>query len=255
MSRSSKRELIKRLHPRYLQAKRSEKTRILDEFVAITGHHRKHAIRVLRTGVPSCPRERRGRQRIYTGAVVSALSKIWQICGCICGKRLQPFLPEMVNTLERHGELVLDKATKTLLLQMSASTIDRRLRPFRAQLGRGLSTTKRGTLLKQSIPVRTFADWGDARPGFTEIDLVAHCGESTQGTYLNTLTAVDITTGWTECLVLPYRSQEGVSAAVTQLQTRLPFPLLGLDCDNEDPTAGKEIASGVVLLLQIRPQQ
>lgn len=233
MSQPSKQELVKRLHPRYLQASRTEKTKILDEFVAVTGFHRKHAIRVLRKGVPSCRRERRGRQRTYTGAVVSALSEIWHICGCICGKRLQPFLPEMVKTLERHGELMLDEATKTLLLQMSAATIDRRLRPFRAQTGRGLSTTKRGTLLKQSIPVRTFADWGDVRPGFTEIDLVAHCGESTQGTYLNTLTAVDIVTGWTECLVLPFRSQLGVSAAVTKLQSRLPFPLLGLDCDND----------------------
>jgi hypothetical protein len=233
MSQQSKQELVKRLHPRYLQAGRTEKSKILDEFIAVTGYHRKHAIRVLRKEVPSCLRERRGRQRIYTGSVVSALSEIWHICGCICGKRLQPFLPEMVKTLQRHGELNMDEETKSLLLQMSAATIDRRLRPFRAQLRRGLSTTKRGTLLKQSIPVRTFADWDDVRPGFTEIDLVAHCGVSTHGKYLNTLTAVDIVSGWTECLVLPFRSQGGVSAAVTQLQSRLPFPLLGLDCDND----------------------
>ena len=233
MSQTSKRELVKQLHPRYLQASRTEKTRLLDEFISVTGFHRKHAIRVLRKGVPNCPRERRGRQRTYTGAVVSALSEIWRICGCICGKRLQPFLPEMVKTLERHGELNLDVKTKALLLQMSAATIDRRLHPFRAQQGRGMSTTKRGTLLKQSIPVRTFADWGDVRPGFTEIDLVAHCGDSVQGTYLNTLTAVDIVTGWTECLVLPFRSQQNVSDAVAQLEARLPFPLLGLDCDND----------------------
>ena len=233
MSQQSKQELVKRLHPRYLQASRIEKTKILDEFVAVTGCHRKHAIRVLRKGVPSCPRERRGRQRIYTGAVVNTLAEIWRICGCICGKRLQPFLPEMVRTLERHGELQLDKETKTMLLQMSAATIDRRLRPFRTQAGSGLSTTKPGTLLKQSIPVRTFADWEDVKPGFTEIDLVAHCAESTHGTYLNTLTAVDIVTGWTECLVLPQRSQLAVATAVQTLQTRLPFPLLGLDCDND----------------------
>ena len=194
---------------------------------------RKHAIRVLHKGAPNCPRERRGRQRTYTGAVVSALVEIWRICGCICGKRLQPFLPEMVKTLERHGELKLDEETKTLLLQISAATIDRRLRPFRMQSGRGLSTTKPGTLLKQSIPVRTFADWDDVKPGFTEIDLVAHCGQSTHGVYLNTLTAVDIVTGWTECLVLSHRSQQSVSTAVQALQSRLPFPLLGLDCDND----------------------
>ena len=233
MSQKSKQELVKRLHPRYLQSSRDEKSKILDEFVAITGCHRKHAIRALRKGGPNCPRERRGRQRTYTGAVVNALAEIWRICGCICGKRLQPFLPEMVKTLERHGELKLDKETKALLLQMSAATIDRRLGPFRTQSGRGLSTTKPGTLLKQSIPVRTFADWNDARPGFTEIDLVAHCGDSVHGTYLNTLTALDIITGWTECLVLPHRSQQVVSEAVQTLQSRLPFPLLGLDCDND----------------------
>ena len=125
MSQPSKQELVKRLHPRYLQASQAEKNKILDEFVAVSGSHRKHAIRVLRKGMPSCSRERRGRQRTYTGAVVSALSKIWCICGRICGKRLQPFLPEMVKTLERHGELMLDEATKTLLLQMSAATIER----------------------------------------------------------------------------------------------------------------------------------
>jgi hypothetical protein len=233
MSQQSKQELVKRLHPRYLQASRIEKTKILDEFTAVTGFHRKHAIRALRQGVASCPRERRGRQRTYTGAVVNALVAIWRISGCICGKRLQPFLPEMVKTLERHEELKLDTETKMLLLQMSAATIDRRLRPFRIHAGRSMSTTKPGTLLKQSIPVRTFADWEDAQPGFAEIDLVAHCGESTHGTYLNTLTAVDIVTGWTECLVLPHRSQQAVSAAVHALQSRLPFPLLGLDCDND----------------------
>lgn len=233
MSQQSKHELVKRLHPRYLQADRSEKAKILDEFIAVTGYHRKHAIRVLRKGVPNCPRERRGRQRTYTGSVINALHKIWQICGCICGKRLQPFLPEMVKTLERHHELHLDAETKMLLLQISAATIDRRLRPYRTSAGRGHSTTKPGTLLKQSIPVRTFADWDDAQPGFTEIDLVAHCGESTHGVYINTLTAVDIVTGWTECLVLPHRSQQAVSTAIHTLESRLPFPLLGLDSDND----------------------
>ena len=184
----------------------------------MTGYHRKHTIRVLRKGVPNCPRECRGRQRTYTGSVINALHKIWQICGCICGKRLQPFLPEMVKTLERHHELHLDAETKMLLLQISAATIDRRLRPYRTSAGRGHSTTKPGTLRKQSIPGRTFADWDDAQPGFTERDLVAHCGESTHGVYINTLMAVDIVTGWTECLVLPHRSQQAVSTAIHTLK-------------------------------------
>ena len=233
MSKKSKDDLVKRTHSRYLQASKVEKTRILDEFVAATGYHRKHAIRKLRKGIAECHRERRGRKRTYTGDAVRAMAEIWRICGCICGKRLRPFIPEMVTVLERHNELVLDPETKALLLQMSASTIDRRLAPFRQQRGRGLSTTKPGTLLKDAIPVRTFADWDDAKPGFVEMDLVAHCGDTVAGQYLQTLTATDVRSGWTECLILYQRSQKAVSAAMVELQARLPFPLLGVDSDND----------------------
>ncbi|MGB3717463.1 MAG: hypothetical protein WA996_23815 [Candidatus Promineifilaceae bacterium] len=97
MSKKSKDELVKRTHARYLQATRAEKTRILDEFVASTGYHRKHAIRRLHKGIPECYRERRGRKRTYTGDAVRALAEIWRICGCICGKRLHPFIPEMLT--------------------------------------------------------------------------------------------------------------------------------------------------------------
>ena len=233
MSKKSKDDLVKAIHPRYLQADKAEKGRILDEFVAAIGCHRKHAIRRLRQGIPECRRERRGRKRIYTGDVVGHLARIWKICGHICGKRLQPFLPEMVAVLERHDELVIDAESKALLLQMSAATIDRLLARYRKQKGRGLSTTKPGTLLKDAVPVRTFADWNDALPGFVEIDLVAHCADSAHGQYLQTLTAVDITTGWTECLALKHRSQENVSVAIMLLRERLPFPLLGIDSDND----------------------
>jgi hypothetical protein len=232
MSQQGKREVVERLRHRYLQASRSEKTKILDEFVALSGLHRKSAIRALRQGYQRGA-ERRGRKRVYTGAVVSALVAIWRVCGCICGKRLQPFLPEMVVVLERHDELMLDEETRRLLLQMSAATIDRKLQPYRQQQGRGLSTTKPGTLLKQSIPVRTFAEWDDVQPGFVEIDLVAHCGETVEGQYLNTLTATDIATGWTECFLLHHRSQLAVTAAMDCLRQRLPFPLLGIDSDND----------------------
>jgi hypothetical protein len=231
MSKKSKDELVERTHPRYLQASRTEKSRILDEFVAATGYHRKHAIRKLRQGLSTSRRERRGRPRTYTGEVVRALAQIWRICGCICGKRLQPFLPEMVRVLERHHELVVSPETRALLLQMSASTIDRRLALFRRR--RGHSTTKPGTLLKNAIPVRTFADWDEAKPGFLEMDLVAHCGDSTAGKYLHTLTATDVHTGWTECLALFRRSQNLVATAMVGLQARLPFPLRGVDSDND----------------------
>ncbi len=232
MSNQSKRELVDRLRHRYLHGGREQKSRILDEFVAVTGMHRKAAIRALGRGYEQGG-ERRGRRALYTGGVVSALVEVWRVAGCICGKRLAPFLPELVRALERHGELLLDEETKRLLLSMSSATIDRKLKPWRQQQGYGLSTTKAGTLLKQSIPVRTFADWNEVVPGFMEIDLVAHCGQTSEGFYLNTLTATDVATGWTECLLLPQRGREAVVQALDGLRQRLPFPLLGIDCDND----------------------
>jgi hypothetical protein len=219
-------------HPRYLQASRDQKGRILDEFVAVTGLHRKSAIRLLRHGYAR-RRPGRGRPRVYTGDTIGALVKVWRVYGQLCGKRLAPFMAKGVAALERHGELVLNPDTKAQLLAMSAATIDRKLAPFRAGSARGLATTKPGSLLRQAIPIRTFADWNENQPGFVEVDLVAHCGDSAAGQFLQTLTATDIRTGWTECLPLAHRSQVEVSAALERLITRLPFPLLGVDSDND----------------------
>jgi hypothetical protein len=167
----------------------------LNEYVAATGYHRKYAIRLLGHGPKPKGLKKAGRQKIYYGEVVQVLTKIWEICGRICSKRLKPFLPEMVHMLERHKEMTLAPETKRLLLNMSRSTIDRCLQPARFESRQGLSTTKPGTLLKQSIPVHTWAELDDARPGFLEMDLVAHCRDTTEGQYLNTLTATDIATG------------------------------------------------------------
>jgi hypothetical protein len=142
-------------------------------------------------------------------------------------------MKEFVSALERHNELQLDAQTRQLLLQMSPATADRLLHSERAHTQQhGLSTTKPGTLLKQGIPIRTFADWDDQRPGFVEVDLVAHCNDSTGGEYLHTLLLTDVATAWTECMALPNRGQIAVKEAIEQLQQRLPFPLLGLDSDN-----------------------
>lgn len=143
MSQPSKHELVQRLHPRYLKSDRQEKTRILDEFVAVTGMHRKAAIRHLRQqNIPT--KERRGQQKIYTGSVVSALVTIWRVCDCICGKRLQPILADMIASLERQAELKLDPATKTMLLGVSLAIIDRLLRPYKISNRRGQSIVKPG---------------------------------------------------------------------------------------------------------------
>jgi len=135
--------------------------------------------------------------------------------------------------MRQHGELAVNASLEAKLCQMSPSTIDRLLRPWRRLGGRRpLSTTKPGSLLKHSIPIRTFADWADKQPGFLEVDLVAHCGESTEGFYLNTLSAVDVASGWSECMGVWGKGQQRVGGAIHRVQKRLPFPLLGLDSDN-----------------------
>ena len=143
-------------------------------------------------------------------------------------------MSEFLDVLERHAELVFASGIKTLLCQMSPATIDRKLQRARAQQGRqrGLSTTKPGTLLKDAIPIRTFTDWNEQEPGFVEVDLVAHCGDSTAGTYLNTLCLVDMHTHWCGLAALPNKGQVATFDALKALRQRLPFPLLGLDSDN-----------------------
>lgn len=232
MSQHSKQELIEAIQPRYRKAAKGEKQQILDEFVATTGYHRKHAIRVLNKRMYRKHPKKPGPLKIYQGEVVVVLEQIWEICGRICSKRLHPFLPEMVKVLERHNELQLAAETKRLLLQMSRSSIDRCLTSAHQAHPHGLSTTKPGTLLKKSIPVRTYTPWDEEKPGFLEIDLVAHCGDTVVGQFVNTLTCVDLSTGWTECLALLTRNKQTVFEAIKTMRTRLPFALLGIDSDN-----------------------
>ncbi len=174
----------------------------------------------------------RPRSPYYGLEVQKALHLAWTAANHICAKRLIPFLPTLVESLERHGHLQLSEECRTQLLSMSPATADRILRPYRKQERRGISTTRSGTLLKKQIPVRTFQDWNEAKPGFMEADLVAHCGTHADGSYLYTLTLTDIATGWTECLPLLNRGQEAVVAALKRAQHLLPFPLLGIDTDN-----------------------
>jgi hypothetical protein len=232
MSQQSKRELLDTIRPRYLKANKANKKVILDEFIAATGYHRKYAIRLLKHGPGGKRRKKKGRTKVYQGEVVKALVFIWEICGRICSKRLHPFLAEMIMVLELHKEIQITSATKTLLLQMSRSTIDRCLQPARFEHAHGLSTTRPGSLLKKAIPVRTFADWDDARPGFVEMDLVAHSGDSASGQYIFTLCVIDISTAWAECIPVFGKTQQAVFEAILQLRQKLPFPLLGIDCDN-----------------------
>lgn len=233
MTQASVAEVVGALRPRYLRARRSDKTKILDEFVALTGYHRKAAIRALRNRRTSKGGERRGRPRLYTPDVKAALLQVWEVCGRICSKRLAPFLPEIVSVLEREREIALAPDTRRLLVQMSPATIDRLLVTHRYCRGGGRAAIKPGTALMAKVPVRTFADWEGVGPGFLELDLVAHCGDTTAGEYLHTLNAVDVATLWCEPVAVLNRGQEAVGKAIQRIRERLPFSLRGIDSDND----------------------
>jgi hypothetical protein len=235
MELMSKQDLTKTVRERYYRASKETRKSILNEFVANTGYHRKYALALLnKKGSDATTPHRRQRRRVYTGEVVDALVLIWKTCDGIASRRLHPFLSEMVAVLERQDDLHLFPDNRQLLLAMSRSTMDRVLKPTRqAARPHGRSTTKPGTLLKQSIPIRTWAEWNDAQPGFLEIDLVAHCGESTEGAYLESLNVVDIATAWCECCVPLNQGQQAVRAALVEIRQRLPIPVLGIDSDND----------------------
>jgi hypothetical protein len=234
VTRASLREYATKQRERYQGATRAEKHRLLDEVVAVTGLHRKAAIRLLRRA----PRPRAtpgpgGRPRRYGPEVATAAELLWQASGRIGAHRLHPFVPELLDRLLQCGELTLPPAVDKLVRQASRPTLARLLGPARAQYPpRRATITRPGTLLKQEIPIRTFTEWNDARPGFLEVDLVAHCGATTQGFYLCTLCAVDIATAWIELEPVWGKGHVRVGGAVDHVRTRLPMSLLGLDSDN-----------------------
>lgn len=241
MSFSTRRELLARVAPRYREASKKQKTDILNEFIASTGYKRKYAIRLLSLPEIPAPRKiKRPRSRFYGKSLQEALKTAWCASNCIASKRLAPFLAELVPILEHHGHLELSGEERRQLVSISPATIDRILKPYRQLSGRG--STKKGSLLKHQVPIRTFADWEEKIPGFFEADLVVHCGWSMGGSFLCTLTLTDIATTWTECMPLLYRSQEAVIHALDQACSLIPFPILGLDCDN-----GKEFLNAELI--------
>ncbi|MGH2577322.1 MAG: integrase [Actinomycetota bacterium] len=234
LSMAERKAITKQMARRYAKASKTDKGRMLDELCALTGWTRRHARRSLLDALKApMARPRRARARIYGQEVLEPLKVVWATLNGPAGKRLAPFMADAVEALERHGELTLDQEVRGKLLAMSSATIDRALAPERARLRvKGRSGTKPGSILKRQIPIRTFAEWDDARPGFCEVDLVAHDGGSPYGEFCQTLDLVCVATGWTEPRVLANKAQRWVQEAIDQIAGELPFPLLGLDSDN-----------------------
>ena len=230
---TTRKELVEALRARYREAATRDKVKILDEFSALTGYHRKHAIRLLREEATS--NEAPIRNRLYDEAVREALTVLWEAADRVCGKRLKALIPMLVDAMERHGHLDLDPVIKAKVLQISAASIDRVLAHARSHID-GLRKRRRGVgaAIRRSIPVRTFADWRDPAPGFFEIDMVEHCGgPKTDGDYVHTLTLTDIASGWTECVAMRRRDQMLVIEAFEKVAADLHFAMLGIDSDND----------------------
>lgn len=232
MSPRSRREYIQVMQQRYVTLSRSAKSQLLTEFCATLGYHRKAAIRVLTAPTHPAParQRRRGRPSSYGPSLFTVLVKIWEAAGYPWSARLKALVPLWLPWAKQH--FPISPQVERQLRAISPSTIDRHLRTRKRRLRRRLyGRTKPGTLLKHHIPIKT-EHWNVTVPGFTEIDLVSHSGDSAEGDFLQSLNLTDIHSGWAESRAVMGKSQIVVRDALEVMRTRLPFPLRGLDSDN-----------------------
>jgi hypothetical protein len=233
ISMSTRNELVTALTERYARSSKSERSVILDEFVAVSGYHRKHAIRLLGARQKRAAPERRARRR-YGNAVREALIAVWEASDRVCSKRLKPLVAVLLPALERHGRLAIDAEVRRLLLEISPASMDRLLSEVRL-VASGGRRRRAGfsSAVRRAVPVRTFGDWNDPPPGFVEVDFVAHAGTSAAGSFVQTMVLTDVATGWTECVPVVVRNGALVIEALVAARRLFPFSLRGVDFDND----------------------
>src|SRR4030081_1332994 len=237
ISMGARREVVSAVMERYRSAKRAEKGRILDALCATTGWHRKHAVRALRrraTVVPGEVEAPQERKRRYGATIKDAMTALWEASDRVGGNRLKVMIPILLPALEQHGRLKLGLADRDRVLAISAATIDRLLVDVKiAASGGRRRRPDFYPAIRGEVPIRTFNDWNSPLPGFCEVDMVAHGGTSVAGSFIQTLTMVDVATGWTECRALITRERRLVPQAMERAQNLFPWLIRGADFDND----------------------
>jgi hypothetical protein len=229
MANLEKHRCIARLRKKYAAANRKEKTKILDSVCLAFACHRKEAIRALNPSNTPRPAKKKGRPPVYQkDALLRTLKKIYLLADQPCSKRFVALIPLWLPAVEKREPLPPE--IRAALLAMSAATIDRLLAPTRAKK-KGARPSKPGSLLRNSIPIRTGSD-DINRPGFAEIDTVAHCGNSLLGDFVWSLTLTDIHSQWTEMRAVWNKGAHGVLEKIDAIRQILPFALIALDSDN-----------------------
>jgi hypothetical protein len=231
MGISDKRKYFQRVSKRYHESRKDKKSKILDEFCLIFEFKRNYAVRLLNQGYKR-KRKRTGRASKYQSPeFLRVLKKLWWLSEWQCGKLLKYSIPRVLQSYERRHGIVPDTELRDKLLAISAASIDRVLEPYKSQRRKGKSLTKPGSIKRKQIPISTEV-WDTNVPGFVEADTVSHCGESSKGPFVSTLTVTDIATHWTENRAVWTKQAENVVAAIKDIQKSLPFPIQGFDCDN-----------------------
>ena len=233
MSKKTKGEYLLTIRERYIKSTKEQKNIILDEFCNVCDYNRKYAIRLLNKASPKVNNKQRcGRKSIYNSPeILEFLKTIWIATNLICSKRLKAVIPLWLPWYIHEGKK-LSKKNSDLLRKISPATIDRLLKKIRGRYSKqGLSTTRPGGLLRELVPIKT-DQWDENRPGYVEVDTVAHCGTSIAGDFAYTLNMVDIATGWTSQRAVWGKGESGVFKAIREIEYLLPFAIRGFDCDN-----------------------